>query len=385
MLIIPGAQKGIITMSIVARFLYQRSLRPILFRMDPELVHDRFVDLGELLGKSSLGRASVSIAYGVRGDASVTVDGLRYSSPIVLAAGFDYNARLLRILKSVGFGGVEIGSVTARPCAGNPPPRMRRLVRSRSLVVYKGLRNDGVETITRRILATPRQDGFVVGVSIARTNDEIAATLAGGIDDYRTSLAYLVEQNAGDFYTLNISCPNVHGGESFGEPARLTELLSALSDIRHDRPVYIKMPIDLRWDDFSELMDVIDRFDIRGVVIGNLNKDYRELAVPAEAPAEYRGGLSGAPCFARSTRLIRATRERYGDRFTIMGCGGIMSPDDAMEKFDAGSDLLQLISGMIFEGPHLMREISRAYVERTARIAPFRRAEGGVGAPPVAR
>ncbi len=344
------------------RLLYQHVLKPLLFRLDPEWVHDVFVNLGEILGRHVLTRRLVSLAYDYHGpDASVTVDGIRYRTPVVLAAGFDYNGRLVRILKGMGFGGVEVGSVTARPTEGNPPPRLTRLVRSQSLLVNKGLRNDGVDCIAQRLRDIPREPDFTVGVSIARTNDAEAATVAGGVADYCTSLRRLVAADVGDFYTINISCPNVHGGESFAEPALLRRLLESLCTVEHSRPMYAKMPIDVSDEDFDALLAIIAAFGLRGVVIGNLNKDYETLEFREEAPATYRGGLSGRPCFESSNRLIRRAREKYGDRLTVIGCGGILSPSDALEKFRGGADLVQLITGMIFEGPHLMKGIAYAY------------------------
>src|SRR3989344_7259153 len=125
--------------------IYTKLIKPILFRFDPEHVHDAFVALGEKLGNFGVGRRVLSAVYGYRGrDISKTVDGIRYKTPVLLSAGFDYNARLTRILPSFSFGGVEVGSVTARPCTGNPPPRLRRLPRSRRILVRKGVRNDGV-------------------------------------------------------------------------------------------------------------------------------------------------------------------------------------------------------------------------------------------------
>jgi dihydroorotate dehydrogenase len=346
---------------VVMRTLYKRALKPLLFKFDPELVHDVFVGAGELFGRFSLTRGLIGLPYRYQGpDISKTVDGIRYHTPIVLAAGFDYNGRLTRILPSVGFGGDEIGSITARPCEGNDPPRMRRCIRSGALVVSKGLKNDGVDAFIRKIKRTPREPGFVLGVSIARTNDDLAVGLEEGIADYETSLQKLVDANVGDFYTVNISCPNVHGGESFAEPAALRQLLERLVAIKHDRPVYAKMPINLPWPEFKEIADIVVDYGLDGVVIGNLNKNYDDLRYREEAPAEYAGGLSGEPCRDLSTDLIRRTREHYGDELTIIGCGGIMTAEDALEKFRAGADLLQLITGMIFEGPHLMKDIGRA-------------------------
>jgi dihydroorotate dehydrogenase len=350
------------------RFLYQRLLKPLLFLLDPEWVHDAFVRLGELLGRFGGGRWLIGRLYGYRGpDASKIVDGIRYETPVLLAAGFDYNARLSPVLDAIGFGGEEVGSVTARRCEGNPKPRLVRAVRSRSLVVYKGLRNDGVDAVIERLRRRPPQPGFVLGVSIARTNDPSAGTsVEAGIEDYAYSLERLVASGVGDFYTINVSCPNVHGGESFADEALLDRLLARLAQIPCDKPIYAKMPIGVDWPSFERLVDVVLRHELKGVVIGNLNKDYASLSHPEEAPREYRGGLSGAPCFDPSNDLIRRTREKVGDRLTIMGCGGVFTPQDAMAKLRAGADLVQLITGMIFEGPHLMKGIARAYAASKA-------------------
>ncbi len=354
---------------VVMKTLYKRVLKPILFKFDPELIHDVFVSGGELLGRFTLTRGLIGMFYRYDGpDISKTVDGIRYHTPVGLAAGFDYNGRLTRILPSVGFGADEIGSITARPCAGNDPPRLRRCIQSEALVVSKGLKNKGVDAFIEKMRRTSREPGFVLGVSIARTNDDLAVGLEEGIEDYATSLQKLVDTNIGDFYTINISCPNVHGGESFAEPDALRPLLERLMAIKHDKPVYAKMPISVSWPEFQEITDIVVEYGLDGVVIGNLNKDYDSLRYRDEAPADYAGGLSGLPCRDPSTELIRRTRQHYGDDLTIIGCGGIMTAEDAMEKFRAGADLLQLITGMIFEGPHLMKQIGKAYARNRSQI-----------------
>lgn len=369
----------------VMKTLYKRVLKPILFKFDPELVHDVFVGAGETMGRFSLTRGLIGVFYRYDGpDISKTVDGIRYHTPVALAAGFDYNGRLTRILPSVGFGGDEIGSVTARHCEGNQPPRLRRCIKSGALVVSKGLKNDGVDAFIQKMKRTPREPGFVLGVSIARTNDNLAVGLEEGIEDYATSLRKLVDANVGDFYTINISCPNVHGGESFAEPNALRQLLERLMAISHDKPVYAKMPINVTWPEFQEIADIVVEYGLDGVVIGNLNKDYDSLRYRDEAPEGYAGGLSGAPCRDRSTELIRKTRERYGDDLTIIGCGGIMTAEDALEKFRAGADLLQLITGMIFEGPHLLKDIGNAYARNRNWIRGDKPRRAGAGRPVVA-
>jgi dihydroorotate dehydrogenase len=347
------------------RWLYKKVLKPILFKLDAEFVHDAFVQLGHQAGKWKLGRWLVASAYRYKGPSvAKTVDGIEYLTPVQLAAGFDYNGKLAHVLDCVGFGGEEIGSVTARVCEGNEKPRLKRMIKSRALVVYKGLKNDGVEAIIERLKITKKPKGFVWGISIAKTNDAQSADMEAGIEDYCYSFRRLNEEQIGDFYTINISCPNVHGGESFTTPEMLRPLLTKLKEIPTDKPVYIKMPINLPWDSFDELLTVIDSFPIQGVVIGNLNKDYQDADYPEEAPENYRGGLSGKVCQKLSTDLIRKTREKWKDRFTIIGCGGILTVPDAMDKLEAGADLLQLITGMIFEGPHLMKDISKAMSEK---------------------
>lgn len=343
--------------------LYKKVLKPILFKFDPEMVHNFFVDVGEILSRSFFSRGLTSFLYGYKGrDISKKVDGLTYKTPFILSAGFDYNGRLINILPEVSFGGVEVGSITARPCKGNDKPRMIRLPKSKSILVNKGLLNDGVEAIIERLKNFKKVDDFIVGVSIAHTNDKETSTVEAGMEDYFYSFKRLNEENIGDYYSINISCPNAFGGETFANPDLLLPLLSKISDVKCSKPVYVKMPINLKWVEFDKLLRVLERFEfIKGVIIGNLNKDYNSLDFRNEAPQEYSGGLSGKPCFEASNKLIRKTRDAYGKRFTIIGCGGVMSRENMMEKFDAGSDLVALVTGMIYNGPGFIKELSDYY------------------------
>lgn len=346
--------------------LYTHFLKPLLFKFDPEVVHDFFVSCGEFFGTNPVTRSLIGLVYGYHGrDISKTVDGITYRTPFLLSAGFDYNGRLSLILSYIGFGGEEVGSVTARACEGNAKPRLTRLLESKSILVNKGLRNEGVDAIIERLkrrgVTNKKKRDFVVGVSIARTNDTQSVPIQAGIEDYVYSFKRLNEEEVGDYYTINISCPNAFGGESFSEPQLLERLLSALATIPCSKPVYIKMPINLPWDNFNALLKVIVAHKLKGIVIGNLNKDYSWLDVRDEAPIAYKGGLSGKPCTHLSTDLIYKTREVYGKSLTIIGVGGVMSPETAKEKFDAGADLVQLISGMIFEGPGLVKKLAQSY------------------------
>lgn len=344
--------------------LYTRVLKPLLFLFNPELVHKFFVWIGIVLGSNPLTRKIVQAIYGYsKKDISKIVDGITYKTPIVLSAGFDYNGNLTQILPSLGFGGVEVGSVTARPCNGNQSPTLTRLPNSKAIIVNKGLRNDGVDVIIERLKNKKRFKNFVIGVSIAKTNDKQSADTQEAIQDYCYSFKRLNEENIGDYYTINISCPNAFGGETFTKPDLLEQLLFEIKKNPCSKPIYIKMPINIFWEETKSLLDVIIKYKLNGVIFGNLNKNYLDIPHSPERPPEYRGGISGKPCFHPSNILIEKTKKEYGDTLTIIGCGGIFTPVDAMYKFELGSELIHLITGMIYEGPSLIKRICEEYAK----------------------
>lgn len=348
---------------------YRKLLKSILFRFDPGKVHDFFVWNGEFFGRFWFFRKLIAVFYKYKGpDISKKVDGLTYQSPFILSAGFDYNANLANILPEISFGGEEVGSITARVCLGNKSPRLKRLPKSRSLLINKGLKNDGVEAIIKRLKKYPKRKDFVIGISIAQTNDAQNCSAETGLADYFYSFKRLNEEDVGDYYTINISCPNAFGGEIFTSPELLELLISKISDlpaqtgIKCQKPVYVKMPINLEWSAFNELLKILAKFEIiKGVVIGNLNKNYNDLDFREEAPEKFQGGLSGKPCFKLSNELIRQTRRVYKNRFTIIGCGGVMSKEDMRQKFKAGADLVALITGLIYNGPGFIKELAKSY------------------------
>jgi len=337
--------------------LYKYILKPILFNFDPELVHNVFLNVGEFLGKHYATRKFTWLIYGYKGkDISKTVDGINYKTPVILSAGFDYNGRLTRILPSLGFGGIEVGSVTARPCAGNSKPTLTRLPKSQAILVNKGLKNEGVDAVIKRVKNTPHEKNFVIGISIAKTNDQKCADENEAINDYCYSFKRLNEENIGDYYTINISCPNAFGGETFTTPDLLNNLLTEIKKISCSKPIYIKMPISLSWEETDSLLEIIIKHKINGVIIGNLKKDYSDVDIK-ERPSFYRGGISGKPCFLKSNELIEKTSKKYGDKLTIIGCGGIFTPEDAEYKFKIGSQLIHIITGMIYNGPGIVKNI----------------------------
>lgn len=346
----------------IIRFSYKHILKRFLFVFDPESVHDRMTSFGKLLGSNVFFRDLTSSIFRYRDPVlSQTVGGISFENPVGLSAGFDKDANLIKILPSVGFGFETVGSVTYEAYEGNPKPRLYRLKKSKALVVYYGLKNDGVKNILKKILKSKETvPNFPLCISVAKTNSDKTKIEKDGIEDYFNCLAELVNNNAGDFYEINISCPNTFGGEPFTTPEKLDNLLKKLSSLNLVKPVFIKMPINLEWNIFKKLLDVIVNYNfVTGVTIGNLNKDYKSPTIKDKIPAHLKGGISGKPTWELSNNLISQTYKEYGDKLKIIGVGGIFSAEDAYEKIKRGATLVELITGMIFEGPQLIGDINR--------------------------
>lgn len=289
-----------------------------------------------------------------------TVFGYTFSNPLGLAAGFDKDGHLTDIMQEVWFSREEVGSTTAWPYEGNPKPRAVRLIKEQSLIVNYGLKNEGVEKLITT-LQKKKTHTLLISISIAKTNCPLTASTEEAIDDYGISLQKLETANVSELYTLNISCPNTFGGEPFTDAPRLRQLLSHIQSLRPSKPILIKMPLNLQREAFKELLDCCQEFPmVQGVVIANLNKDRTVLKTPIDSAV--KGNLSGKPTQVLSNELIAKTYAYCGDRLKIIGVGGIFSAEDAYQKIKAGATLLQLITGMIFEGPQLIGSINKGLV-----------------------
>jgi len=290
-----------------------------------------------------------------------THNGVHFKNPVGLSAGFDKNIQLPPILKAIGFGFAETGSITAKPTIGNARPWFQRLIHTQSLIVHAGLANQGVVAIMTRLAAYPAKtfDDFVLNVSIAYTNDRTIKNDSQCIDDYIISARQVQKNKRASMITLNISCPNTYGGEPFTNPEKLDQLLSRIDELKLSEPVFLKMPSDLEWDEFDTMLRVASRHDVAGVTICNLTKS-RDLVDPRDTTKELiRGGLSGVPVRNLSNELIKQTYAHYGQRFTIIGVGGVFTAADAYTKIKLGASLVELITGMIFFGPQRIGQINR--------------------------
>jgi dihydroorotate dehydrogenase len=349
----------------VFQLLYVHLAKRIFFLMDAEFVHHRMVRVGVALGGSQWGRmlSSRLFAY-TSAKLKKKMDGITFPNPVGLSAGFDYNGDLMDIVPSVGFGFATIGTVTYRPYEGNKKPRLGRFPRSQALLVNKGFKSVGARGIIKKMEG--RSFNIPIGISIGSTN-AIYESLEDQIQDV-VSCFKLFEQSQVKFsyYELNISCPNTAGGQPFTTSIRLQKLLEALKTLKFKKPVYIKMPIDLEQRETLALLQTADAFSfIRGVVFGNLTKDKKNPDVDPQDRQEWKkkaGNLSGKPTWNRSNACISLTKKKFGNRFTIIGTGGIFSGEDAQTKLSLGADLVQLITGMIYQGPQVVGQINRFLV-----------------------
>lgn len=344
-------------------FCYKNILKPILFKMDPENVHDGFTRFGNFLGKSGAIKAVTSWLFNYKNPAlEQKILGIDFPNPVGLSAGFDKDANLADILEDVGFGFMEIGTVTNKPYIGNPKPRLIRLPNSKALLVNYGLKNIGVDKVIQKV-RNSKSAGFVKAISVGRTNSSDTAELDAGINDYFECFKKAADSGLFNFYEINLSCPNTSGGEPFTTPDKLTLLLNKLYTLKINRPVFLKMPVNLEWGEFRQLLDVAVKHGVSGVTISNLSKNFAYEAIRDEIPAGAKGGVSGKPTEKLSNDLISKTYKEYGGKLLIIGVGGIFSAEDAYEKIKRGASLLEIITGMIYNGPQVIGEINRGLVE----------------------
>ncbi len=340
--------------------LYRYILKPIFFLFDAEFVHTSMLNAGEAIGKSKIGKTLLRLYFAVQHPTLQTTQaGITFPNKVGLSAGFDYNGQLSGALPAIGFGWHTIGTVTLERYAGNQKPRLGRFPDSKGLLVNKGLKNNGALAIIAQL--ETQQFEIPTGISIASTNKHFDSTKQQMLDILECFSLFENSKVGHAFYELNISCPNTFEGEPFTTPDRLELLLSALDQLNITKPVFVKMPIDQGTQETRELLSVTAKHKIAGVIFGNLTKNKQNTAMTSEDRKNWktmRGNVSGKPTWTQSNKHIALTKKEFGNRFVIIGTGGIFSPADAAEKIRLGADLVQLITGMVFQGPQLIGEIN---------------------------
>lgn len=344
---------------LIIRIIYKYFVKQILFLFPPDYVHDLITFKGKILGSNIITRKMVSTIFRYKNSKLLSsIVGVTFDNPVGLSAGFDKDGKLTQILPSIGFGFTQIGTVTKSEYRGNPRPWAYRLKKSKSILVNYGLKNEGITSILKHLKS--KKFEIPVSLSVGKTNSSASATEEGGIQEYVECIKIAEKSNIPfSFYTLNVSCPNAFGGEAFTTPSSLDHLLKAIIQLNVSKPIFIKMPINLTWEDFSKLLDVVIKYKIAGVIIGNLQKDRTHSSIKDSLSDSQKGNLSGKPTWELSNELIRKTYNYCGKNLKIIGVGGIFSAEDAYQKIKYGASLVQLITGMIYEGPQLIGEINK--------------------------
>jgi dihydroorotate dehydrogenase len=359
--------------------LYQKLVRPILFQIgrgDAERAHDFTMRwLTRLSGQRQARNALIKLN---QVSAPVNVCGIPFPNPIGLAAGMDKHGLAVGAWPALGFGFAEIGTVTAQPQPGNPKPRMYRMPRSQGIVNRMGFNNDGAQALAARLAAVPAVN-CPLGISIGKSK---AVPLEGAIDDYLQSMRFLYP--FADYFAINVSSPNTPGLRQLQDAGSLRALLGALRTEgarlaagRPARPLLVKIAPDLTEPAMAELLEVCLENGVSGVIatnttIGRDGVDPSEDAVAAEP-----GGMSGRPLTQVSREIVRFIHRETNGRLPIIGSGGIMTPDDAQAMFDAGASLVQIYSGLIYNGPSVVRRSVRRYRSAARKAAGPRTSQHG--------
>ncbi len=348
-------------------FLYEKWVRPALFRMDAERAHELGVRLLAGLGRlPPLCRALEAINRLPAAARPIEAFGLTFPNAVGLAAGFDKNAHAWPAAAALGFGHVEIGTVTARAQPGNPRPRVFRYPAQQAVINRLGFNNDGARTVAARLARRkgPGRRRIPLGVNLGKSK---AADIDQATQDYLASFTWLADY--ADYLVLNVSSPNTPGLRELQDEARLRELLGAVTAANRSRaaqpgrervPLLLKIAPDLDFRQVDAVLGVVDAFKLDGLIASNTT-----IGRPgAFAGVQEAGGLSGAPLRHRSTDLIRYIVRATQGRLPVIGVGGIMDAASAGEKLDAGATLVQVYTGLVYRGPFFAGEIARALADR---------------------
>ena len=338
--------------------MYKLIIRPLFFLFDPEKIHhftfSSIRNLSKIPGFSSLFR-KLYLIEDKRLERKLF--GLTFKNPVGLAAGFDKDAKLYNELSNFGFGFVEIGTLTPKPQAGNPKKRLFRLKEDSAIINRMGFNNGGVTEAIERL---KKNKGVLIGGNIGKNkvtpNEE-------AVEDYKICFHALYDYV--NYFVVNVSSPNTPNLRALQDKEPLTELLQVLKNENskkdHPKPILLKIAPDLTSEQLLDIIDIVSETKIDGVIATNTTISRDDLQSNNKSET---GGLSGKPLTSRSTEVIRFLATESKKAFPIIGVGGIHTAKDALEKFEAGADLVQLYTGFIYEGPKLIKDINKALIKK---------------------
>lgn len=342
--------------------MYER-FKPWLFRQDPETIHEQVMRGLAWLGQRGPGLELVRGLCTVQDKRlEVTAFGLWFPNPIGLAAGFDKNAIAVRAWPALGFGHVEIGSVTALAQPGNDKPRLFRLPQDQALINRMGFNNEGAEAIAQRLERLQQTFGrppVPLGINLGKSK---MTPLEEAPQDYLQSLSRLWPY--GDYFVINVSSPNTPGLRALQDKDRLEELLSAVTGFAAQRkPLLLKIAPDLSWGQIDEILTLVEQYRLSGLIATNTTTHRTGL----KTAMDETGGLSGKPLGKRSLEVLKYLHQQLGGRLPIVSVGGIFSAENVWERLTNGATLVQIYTGFVYEGPFMMKKLCRGLLARMAR------------------
>ncbi|RUA12449.1 MAG: dihydroorotate dehydrogenase (quinone) [Flavobacteriia bacterium] len=337
--------------------MYKSVVRKALFKLDPEVAHNFTFSMIKTVFKTPI-RSVIRNKFKLE-DKSLERElfGLKFKNPVGLAAGLDKNAEVFDEFADLGFGFVEIGTVTPKPQPGNPKKRMFRLVEDEALINRMGFNNEGVKRVAERL--KHKRTDVIIGGNIGKNK---VTPNENAVDDYVICFYELFD--VVDYFVVNVSSPNTPNLRALQDKEPLTKLLNTLQEENKKKdkpkPILLKIAPDLTDEQLLDIIDIVKETGIAGVIATNTTISREGLN---SVNKKETGGMSGKPLAERSTEVIRFLSENSGKAFPIIGVGGIHSAKDAIEKMEAGADLIQLFTGFIYEGPELVKQIKEAIVK----------------------
>lgn len=346
--------------------MYKQIIRPVLFRIKPESIHHCILWVLRAMHYIPGGRAVLRAMFGIKHPAlEREVAGIKFPNPVGLAAGFDKDASVYQELGAMGFGFVEVGTVTPKPQFGNPKPRLFRLSQDNALINRMGFNNRGLDNALDNLRHRPYKTvlGGNLGKNTLTPNEQAAADY---VKLFRSLYEYV------DYFVINVSCPNVTGLTGLQNKKDLYDIMMPLIEFRRGqndyRPLLLKISPDLTWEQVDDMVEILVDTDLDGIVAVNTTRSREGLTTPqATLDSIGNGGLSGAPLTKRAVEVVRYIHEKTEGRFPIIGVGGIVTEQDAVDMLAAGASLIQVYTGFIYEGPAFARRICKRLIEESKK------------------
>jgi len=335
---------------------YSNLVKPLFFQFEPEKAHHLAIANLRVLLSLPGGKSLINLVLGdIPSSTPFELWGLKFKNRLGLAAGFDKDGLYMHEMAALGFGSLELGTVTPKPQPGNPKPRLFRLVEDQALINRMGFNNSGVHALCKQLEKKP--DNVIIGGNIGKNKD---TPNENAVDDYCYSFKMLADSV--DYFVVNVSSPNTPGLRELQEREPLTRLLSQLQNLNQKlstpKPLLLKIAPDVTEGQLDDILEIIQAVSLDGIIANNTTIDRQNLSISSMKLAQIgAGGLSGAPLRQKSNDLTNKIHTLTKGQLSIVGVGGILNAQDAKDRIDAGADIIQIYTGFIYQGPQIVRDI----------------------------